>query len=139
MLNNEVRWFEHAGKRIAVVLLNYNYIFRTDTATIDKLVASTAGADYKIVVTHQLDEALAAQLENTVDLILGAHTHGGQVNPVVGLVHVKLARLETRYVDGRYQRGKTTIIITAGVGYSIFPIRYASPGSLDFIDLRLPP
>jgi hypothetical protein len=137
MLNNEVRWFEHHGKRIAVVFLNYNYIYRTDPATITSLVTSMHGADYKIAVTHQLDPVLTALLGNKVDLILGGHTHGGQVNPVVGLTHVELARLETDFVDGRYEHGATTIIITAGVGYSVVPFRYASPGSIELLELRL--
>jgi uncharacterized protein len=135
MLSNEVRWFEHAGKRIAVVFLNYNYIHRADATTIVTLVASVAHADYKIAVTHQFDESLATLLEGKIDLVLAGHTHGGQVNPVVGVSHVNLARLETAYVDGRYQRGSTTIIVTAGVGYSIVPFRYASPGSIELIDL----
>jgi len=45
--------------------------------------------------------------------------------------------LETRFVDGRYALGSTTVIVTAGVGYSIVPLRYASPGSIEVIDLRL--
>ena len=136
MLDNEVRWFDHHGKRIAVVFLNYNYIFRTDRATIESLVASVKDADYSIVVTHQLDRALASLLVDKVDLILGAHTHGGQVNPVVGFLHVNLASLETPYTDGLYHAGSTTILITAGVGYSIIPLRYASPGSIEIIELR---
>lgn len=137
MIANEVRWFEHAGKRIAVVFLNHNYIHRTDSATVRALLASVANADYKIVVTHQLDAALAVLLEDRADLVLAGHTHGGQVNPVLGVTHVNLARLETELVDGRYQRGRTTIIVTAGVGYSIIPIRYASPGSIELIELSL--
>lgn len=138
MLANEVRWFEHDnGKRIAVVFLNYNYIHRTDPATISTLVASVAAADYKIVVTHQLDEKLMALLRDRVDLVLAGHTHGGQVNPVLGVVHVNLARLETPYVDGRYQVGKTTVIVTAGIGTSIVPIRYVSTGSIELLELEL--
>lgn len=137
MLGNEVRWFDHGGKRIAVVFLNYNYIHRTDPVTIATLVASVAHADYAIAVTHQLDERLMSLLEGQVDLVLAGHTHGGQVNPVVGLTHVKLARLETPLVDGRYQVGATTVIVTAGVGYSIVPFRYASPGSIELIELAL--
>lgn len=137
MINNEVRWFEHHGKRLAVVFLNYNYIHRADAGTITALVDSVAGADYAIVVTHQLDASLAALLEDKVDLVLGAHTHGGQVNPVIGVCHVKLARLETTFVDGRYQLGRTTVIVTAGIGYSIVPIRYAAPGSIELIELAL--
>jgi uncharacterized protein len=137
MLANEVRWFEHEGKRIAVVFLNYNYIHRTDPVTIASLVATVAHADYRIAVTHQLDGTLVTLLSGQVDLILAGHTHGGQVNPVVGVTHLNLARLETPYVDGRYRLGSTTIIVTAGVGYSIVPFRYASPGSIELLELSL--
>ncbi|HEY0475971.1 MAG TPA: metallophosphoesterase [Kofleriaceae bacterium] len=137
MASNEVRWFEHRGKRIAVVLLSYNYIHRTDRPTIEALLASVAGADYSIVVTHQFDARLAAVLGGKVDLVLAGHTHGGQVNPVIGVTHVNLARLETEFVDGRYQLGTTAVIVTAGIGYSLVPIRYAAPGSIELIDLRL--
>jgi predicted MPP superfamily phosphohydrolase len=137
MLNNEVRWFEHDGKRIGVLFLNYNYIVRTARAQVEALVAQLATADYAIVVTHQLDAKLASLFEDKVDLVLGAHTHGGQVNPVVGLTHVKLARLETEFIDGRYALGKrTTVIVTSGIGYSVVPIRYAAPGSIEIIELR---
>ncbi|NVB84070.1 MAG: hypothetical protein HOV81_37185 [Kofleriaceae bacterium] len=138
MLANEVRWFDHDGKRIAVVFLNYNYIVRTDATVIASLLAVASTADYSIVVTHQLDRQLAAMLEDKVDLVLAGHTHGGQVNPVIGIVHVPLARLETRFIDGRYKLGhRTDVIVTAGIGYSIVPIRYAAPGSIETIDLRL--
>lgn len=138
MLANDVRWFEHHGKRVAVVFLNYNYLQRTDAATITTLVASIAKADYRIVVTHQLDRQLADLLQDQVDLVLAGHTHGGQINPVLGLVHVPLARLETRFIDGRYALGtRTTVIVTAGIGFSLVPLRYASPGSLELLELRL--
>jgi len=137
MVNDEVRWFEHDGKRIAVLFINHNYPAPTTKATVDRLIGEAHGADYTIAITHQLDSKLTPLLVDRVDLILGAHTHGGQLNPVVGVVHVPLARLETPYTDGRYQSGKTTIIVTAGVGYSMVPFRYASPGSIEIIDLVL--
>lgn len=137
MIANDVRWFEHHGKRIAVAFLNYNYIQRSSDAEIEAVLARTAGADYRIAVTHQLDARLAGLLEGRVELVLGAHTHGGQINPVIGVFHVELARLETEHVDGRYQLGPTTVIVTAGVGYSIVPLRYAAPGSIEIIELRL--
>lgn len=132
---NEVRWLEHHGRRVAVLLLDYNYVTRTPAQAIEPLLAQVAGADYAIAVTHQLDRRLATLLAGKVDLVLAGHTHGGQVNPAVGPKHVSLARLETPYVDGRYQLGATTIIVTAGVGYSVVPFRYASPGSLELVEV----
>lgn len=138
MIADDLRWFDHHGKRVAVIFLNYNYIVRADAATVTRLLAATAGADYTIAVTHQLDPALAAQLADKVDLVLGAHTHGGQINPLLGVLHVPLSRVESPFVDGRYRLGqRTTVIMTAGVGYSLVPFRYASPGSIELIELRL--
>jgi len=135
MVHNAVRRFDHHGRTVAVGFLTYSYPARASDAELDQLLAELQGADVRILVTHQLVAAVAARARDRVDLVLAAHTHGGQVNPLVGPWHVPLARLETPYVDGRYQRGATTIIVTAGVGYSIVPFRYASPGSVELIEL----
>ncbi len=135
MVHNEVRRFDHHGRTVAVAFLTYSYPSRTSGEEIDRLIAELQGADVRILVTHQLVDDVAARAKDRVDLILAAHTHGGQVNPLLGVWHVPLARLETPYVDGRYQLGGTTIIVTAGVGYSIVPFRYASPGSVELVEL----
>ncbi len=135
IVHNAVRRFDHHGRTVAVGFLTYSYPARASDAELDRLLAELQGADVRILVTHQLVAAVADRARGRVDLVLAAHTHGGQVNPLVGLWHVPLARLETPYIDGRYQRGATTIIVTAGVGYSIVPFRYASPGSVELIDL----
>ena len=135
MVHNAVRRFDHHGRSVAVGFLTYSYPSRASSAEIERLIGELQGADVRILVTHQLVADVAARARDRVDLILAAHTHGGQVNPLLGLWHVPLARLETPYVDGRYQLGATTIIVTAGVGYSIVPFRYASPGSVELVEL----
>jgi predicted MPP superfamily phosphohydrolase len=139
MVANQVRWFEHDGRRIGVAFLEHNYIAKIPTATIDALIAELATADYSILVTHQLDPRISARARGTVDLVLAGHTHGGQVNPVIGLIHVSLARLETPYVDGRYRIGDADVIVTPGVGYSVVPFRYAAPPAIEILDITLPP
>lgn len=135
MLDNQVRRFTHHGRSIAVVFLTSSYPARSQPDVLERLVASVADADVTVLVTHQLTAAIADAVRDRIDVVLAAHTHGGQINPVLGLVHVPLARLETPYIDGRYQLGSTTIIVTAGVGYSIVPLRYAAPGSVETVDL----
>jgi predicted MPP superfamily phosphohydrolase len=136
MLADDIRWFEHGGKRIAVLFFENNYVHRITPAGVTNLLAKAAGADYTIVVSHQLDAHLADALADKVDLVLAGHTHGGQVNPVLGIVHATLARLETPFTDGVYQRGRTTILVTTGIGVSVVPLRYAAPGSIELLELR---
>jgi uncharacterized protein len=135
MLHNEVRRFAHHGRTIGVVFLTYSYPSRTALDEVDGLLGAVEDADVRILVTHQLVDEVAELARDRVDLILAAHTHGGQVNPLLGPWHLPLARLETSYVDGRYARGSTTIIVTAGIGYSLVPFRYASVGSVEIVDL----
>ncbi len=137
LIDNEIRWFDHDGKKIGVVFLNYNYIYRTPLDEVKLLLKKVQGADYSILVTHQFDAKLAAVAKDQVDLVLGAHTHGGQVNPLVGFAHVSLARAETKHVEGRYRLGnRSVLIVTAGIGFSIAPFRYASPASIEVIEVR---
>jgi hypothetical protein len=136
MLADDIRWFEHGGKRIAVLFFENNYVHRITSEGVTSLLAKAAGADYTIVVSHQFDRTLADQLADKVDLVLAGHTHGGQVNPVIGLLHATLARLESPFTDGAYQRGRTTILVTTGIGVSVVPLRYAAPGSIEEIELR---
>jgi len=138
MLHNEVRRFDHHGRTIGVVFLTYSYPSRTPLEEVDRLIGAVQDADVRILVTHQLIRDIAELARDRVDLVLAGHTHGGQVNPLLGLWHLPLARLETPYVDGRYQLGSTTIIVTAGIGYSIVPFRYAAIGSVETIDLVAP-
>ena len=138
MIHNQVRRFRHEGKTIAVAFLSNNYIQKSSIKVVDELLAELATADYSILMTHQFGTELAERVRDQVDLVLAAHTHGGQVNPVVGVTHVSIARVETPYVKGRYSLSpRTTVIVTSGIGYSIAPLRYASPASIEIIDLHL--
>jgi hypothetical protein len=138
MPDNEVRWFEHEGKRIGVIFLTNNYIVRSESSVVRQLLQEVQGADYSILMTHQFSASMATLVDGRVDLVLAGHTHGGQVNPLLGLVHVSIARVETPYVEGRYVlSGGTTVIVTAGIGFSIAPFRYASPASFEILSLRL--
>lgn len=136
MLNNEVKRFDHKGKRLAVLFLNYNYIYRTPPEQISALIDSMQDADVRLMVTHQFDNGVAALVKDRVDWVLAAHTHGSQVNPLVGPWHVPLARVETPYLTGRYELGSTQVLVTSGVGFSIAPFRYASPGTVEILELR---
>lgn len=136
MLGDDVRWFEHGGKKIAVLFFENNYVHRIKPEAVASLLAKAAGADYRIVVSHQFDRHLADGLADKVDLVLAGHTHGGQVNPVIGILHATLARLETPFTDGEYHEGHTTILVTTGIGVSVVPLRYAAPGSIELLELR---
>ncbi len=75
-------------------------------------------------------------MDDTSDLILCGHTHGGQVRlPMLKPFH--LPRHSGRFVDGLYRVGKkdTPLYVTRGIGTSIMPLRFFCPPEINLIRL----
>ncbi|RFB80142.1 metallophosphoesterase [Methylovirgula sp. 4M-Z18] len=71
-----------------------------------------------------------------VALTLCGHTHGGQVN-VPGLTQsfVATAGADSRYIYGHIVEGNKHLIISAGLGTSIMPVRFMRPPEVVEINL----
>ncbi len=96
----------------------------------------------RIVLAHNPDSAEAPQLLNPngtaacrVDLMLSGHTHGGQVAlPFVGPL-VTFSRHWKKYAHGLNHGPLGPIITSAGIGMSVFPVRWGVPPELVEITL----
>ncbi len=75
----------------------------------------------------------AAQLG--IDLTLASHTHGGQLS--LEFVHrgLSLARLETPYVSGWYEKPGGQLYVNRGIGTTGPPIRFGSPPEITVFEL----
>lgn len=64
-------------------------------------------------------------VKSGIDLLMVGHTHGGQVRlPIVGAVIVPGQGLFPEWDYGLFSSGKTRMVITAGLGESVLPIRF---------------
>lgn len=80
------------------------------------------------------DEALAAA-SRRVDLMLSGHTHGGQVRlPILGTPIVP-SDFGQRYAHGLVQGPVCPVVITAGIGVSLIPVRFRVPPEIVEITL----
>jgi len=75
----------------------------------------------------------AAQLG--IDLTLAGHTHGGTLS--LGFVHrgLSLARLETPYVSGWYEKPGGQLYVNRGIGTTGFPIRLGARPEITVLEL----
>ena len=63
-------------------------------------------------------------IEQGVDLMLAGHTHGGQVRlPLLGAAFVPGMGFFPRWDYGFYRSGRTSMIVSCGLGESLLPIR----------------
>jgi uncharacterized protein len=87
---------------------------------VDELLASSRP---RVVLVHQPD--LAEELpENSADLVLAGHTHGGQIS-LPGLEKSIVRRFcGSEYVHGLYQVNGMPVYVNRGLGCTGVPIRF---------------
>ena len=65
------------------------------------------------------------------DLVLSGHVHGGMMRlPILGGVVSPAFKLFPKYDGGLFQQGKSTMILSRGLGMHTIPIRIFNPGEL---------
>jgi predicted MPP superfamily phosphohydrolase len=76
------------------------------------------------VLTHFHPDSLLSEFEyRGVDLVFSGHTHGGQTSlvPLIGLVPYAY---RSRFTYGLYTIHQLRLVVTRGIGTSIFPFRF---------------
>ncbi len=78
--------------------------------------------NYKVLLAHRPEyfDVYAGK----VDLVLSGHAHGGQfIIPFVGGLVAPGQGILPKYYDGLYKNGTTNMIVSRGIGNSLFPFR----------------
>ncbi len=87
-----------------------------------------------IALTHNPD--IFPRLPQSVPLLIGGHTHGGQVNvPLIGRP-VTTSDLGPRYVAGRLFENGHHLFVTTGIGTSILPVRFRVPPEIVILTIN---
>jgi hypothetical protein len=101
------------------------------------LAAAFAGAPegvFVVLLAHNPDIWLDPLVEHA-DLVLSGHTHGGQVRvPLIGAAHTQGTHLTRRRPAGWYQRGRSRMFVSRGLGESI-PLRFGVRPQIALIHL----
>ncbi|WP_407528796.1 metallophosphoesterase [Methylobacterium oryzisoli] len=84
-----------------------------------------------ILLAHEPD--IFPEVPARVALTLSGHTHGGQVR-LFGYAPVVPSRYRNRYAYG-HVREHTDLIVSAGLGLSVAPIRFGIPPEIVVVDL----
>ena len=116
----------------------------TGHADVEAALAATTGLrGPRVLLTHSPDvmPALGAQAADTPVVVLAGHMHCGQiVLPGWGGL-ASPSRYGWRYRCGVIRERATILIVTAGLGTSVVPLRYGAPPDLWLVTLvpALPP
>jgi predicted MPP superfamily phosphohydrolase len=89
-----------------------------------------------ILMAHEPD--MFPRVPARIALTLSGHTHGGQVRlPFVGRPVIPTQYGE-RYAWGHVHEGGRDLVVSAGLGCSIFPVRFGVPPEITVVTLKGP-
>lgn len=79
--------------------------------------------DFNILLSHR-PEHFNVYKEFKFDLVFSGHAHGGQIRiPLLGGILAPDQGFFPRYSEGMIKEGSTSIVVSRGLGNSIFPFR----------------
>ena len=106
------------------------------TATPDlRVVEHLVMPDTVNILLVHYPNAFDRAAELGIDLTLAGHTHGGQLS--LEFVHrgLSLARLETPYVSGWYEKAGAQLYVNRGIGTTGLPIRFGARPEITVFEL----
>lgn len=101
--------------------------------TLQKLTAAHSG--YTVLLSHrpELFDLYAAE---EIDLVFSGHAHGGQFRlPFVGGLVAPNQGFFPEYDAGIYTQGDTNMLVSRGIGNSIFPVRFNNRPEMILVEL----
>ena len=91
---------------------------------------------YTILLSHR-PEAFNTYVSENIDLVFSGHAHGGQIRlPFVGGVVAPNQGFFPKYTSGKYVEKNTTMIVSRGIGNSIFPFRINNRPEVIVVELN---
>ena len=115
-----------------------SYLFGDSNTVMDeKLQRIIPNQDsYSILLSHR-PEFFEAYVDSGVDLVFSGHVHGGQFRlPIVGGLFAPSQGLFPEYDAGLYEKNGTTMVVSRGIGNSLFPIRFNNPSEVILVELK---
>ena len=113
--------------------------FYTDDATIvtDSLIKQLHTSESFTVLLSHRPELFDIYVDNNIDLVLSGHAHGGQFRlPFIGGLYAPHQGAFPEYDNGMYTKDNTNMIVSRGIGNSIFPFRFNNRPQLVIATLK---
>lgn len=143
VLENEKTTLERNGEQLTVMGVDdasfrMDYLFGDASAvTRARLAELTDKSDGFTVLLSHRPELFEVYVEYDMDLTLSGHAHGGQFRlPFAGGLIAPNQGLFPQYDAGLFTEGNTNMIVSRGIGNSLFPFRVNNPPEVILVELR---
>ena len=142
--NHEARTeVERAGEKITLIgvkdpSFSSDYLFHDEEAIMESQLKALVDKDdgFTLLLSHR-PELFEIYVTCNADLVLSGHAHGGQFRlPFIGGLAAPNQGLFPKYDAGLFSEGKTKMLVSRGIGNSIFPFRVNNRPEIILIELQ---
>ena len=91
---------------------------------------------YTVLLSHR-PELFDLYAKYGIDLIFTGHAHGGQFRlPFIGGLYAPNQGAFPEYDSGLYASGDTNMLVSRGIGNSLFPLRFNNRPEVILVELK---
>lgn len=112
----------------------YDQVFQRTDALCEEL--SIDKNDFNVLLAHH-PETLAVYYKHGFDLVFSGHAHGGQVTLFGKAIMAPDQVYFPPYTSGLYKMGETQLVLSRGIGYSLFPLRVFCRPHLVYAEFKI--
>ncbi|MBE6007792.1 MAG: metallophosphoesterase [Lachnospiraceae bacterium] len=134
VLRNEAKYINKGNHSILIAGIDDPDFKSTDTASAIKDIGKNDA--FTVLLSHR-PELFDIYCKEGIDLTLSGHAHGGQFRlPFIGGIYAPHQGLMPEYTEGLYTNGSSNMIVSRGLGKSLFPIRFNNRPEIVVITLE---
>lgn len=135
VLENEEIKLEKDGEYVSLIGMNDPSF--TEGYYLNSVLLNKADTDYyKILLSHR-PELFEVYVQSGVNLVFSGHAHGGQLRlPFIGGLYAPHQGFFPEYDGGVYTEGKTSMVVSRGIGNSLFPLRINNKPEIIVVELE---
>lgn len=123
VLPNESVTIERNGERIVALGIEDPLMGQNVDESIEAARNNVGTDSFTMLLSHR-PEQFETYIEKEVDLVFTGHAHGGQIRlPFIGGLVAPTQGIFPTYTAGVFEEKETTMIISRGLGNSLFPFR----------------
>lgn len=136
ILNNKKTSIVHNGDTLTLMGLADKRVNPDYERALSSLVADCDDAAFQILLSHR-PELFDTYVDSGVHLAFTGHAHGGQIRlPFIGGIFAPNQGFFPKYTSGLYQEGNTGMVVSRGLGNSVFPFRIFNRPELVLVQLK---
>lgn len=141
VLRNESAILERNGANLRLVGIDDPlFLMKNENLTASEAVSreldGQSGGEFTILLAHR-PELIEDYAAFGADLVLSGHAHGGQIRlPFIGGLYAPGQGILPEYTSGMKSLGGTSVVISRGLGNSLFPFRVNNDPEVVAIKLR---